>query len=245
MHRTNCKQFLPIITIPGYIWKVMNNKGIHEVILDNMITDLTLALDAAKKIPSDYKISDEELYKEAANSISMLTQLISASDLKDIIYADYLISKKFLDVNSYKNPLVETLKHIDPNKYGAVLAPDPTSTTGEIINEKDFISFLNLLIDNDTNKINNFIMSINTPCSQNELFEILTGENGIFIILNTGFNNYSLLSLDKQNVFKLQFLNVLYNKLYTTYSEHVANNSYGLLDKLHQLLMFTNRLRNV
>lgn len=230
---------IPIITIPCYVWKTLNAKGFNITTMDNLVTQVNNGMEQIRL--NVFKNKEDYVYDSPAASklfdaklIESLTNTLSDSDLQDMVYADWLVFHKLTNINKYLNPITDIII-MNSSKYSEF--KELNILPYHI--EKYFIEFINLLTDDDIGKFKSFILSIKTPGSQNDFFEIITGENGIFIILNTGFTNYTILSSEEQNKFKLQFLKVLYNKIYSAYGEKFANSRYRLLEELHKLLLIT------
>lgn len=234
-----------IITIPRYIWKTLYNKGITVTYLDNLIADIYETLHSTVVFDNNTKNGSESFFRNITKPLEGFVKIVSDHDMKDLIYSDLFIFKKLTENLVHTNLLAEAIREYNPRKFSYGTGRNLYDQYNTISNDNDFINFTNTLIDSDMEKINKFIMSINTPDSQNELFEIITGEYGIFIILNNGFNNYNTLSNNYQKLFKLQFLNTLYNKIYSTYGPNVANKEYRLLENLLKLHAVTDKLRIV
>lgn len=230
---------LSIVTIPRYIWNNLCTKGKGITYLDNLITEL-------KSANNFQPLSKVEIDIEHKNKNAIMKDFVSTvsdSDLQDIIFSDYLLAVELLGISSFFTTLSRAIISCNYNKFGYIHEVFDRQLKHDLFFKK-FVEFKNILTNDEIEKTYNFIMSINTSSPNNDLFEIIAGENSIFVILNSGFCNYFSLDHIKQTLFKLEFLKVFYNKLYRTYGADTANYNYGLLEKLTKVYSFTTRYSN-
>ena len=213
-----------IIVLPVWVYKALYSKGIDVVKLENIVNTLESNIAC---LPGFNKTSYQT--KKWAEPVEQIYTTLSKYDVQDIIYANKFVTEQYRiatgEHGTYDNVLVQALISHKPT-----ILMDYSQSSREL-------DFKNALIDKTLNK---FIMSTGKK-EINPFFDLILGDNCFFLILNSGFCNFTAMSNVREiTLYKICFLKVLYNFIFQSFGEDFANQPRSGNHVLQSYLKFLN-----